>query len=303
MSFGFNRTRAPSVRNYEEALYIFNNTQPIRGRATDTRPFVTRRDDNRLVYMKADNSVALKLYSTDVMVFHKGKPIEITVNGFATQSTTAFLNDVLGSEKLSFCLFDGRIWAGTLDGYYPLPSGEPTHISRNADGVHCVLDKPMFPVVHYVDRKGANIVRRNYKPFRDYVTRMLKLRGNCVLQHEFGEAFGYFDNPHRARPLPPRLPKALEVRLWGKPHPQVLAEFFRLCLSTEPQDNNKAFLWLSVGAMRKVLLDGQTPNVATETMMQHLSSLILLHHKHECFIQKVITDGRLVKDNYEAYFN
>lgn len=310
MSFGHNRTRAPRVGNYEEALYIFNNTQPIRGRANDIRPFVKRSDDNRTVHLNADNSVALRLHRTDAIVFHKDKPVEININGFATQTTTAFLNDVLGSMKLGFCQFDGRVWVWNWNksqeyGYYPLSSSEPTFISQNADGLHCVLDNPNFPVVHHVDRKAANNVRSKYKTFKAYMLRMLKLRGNCILVHEYGECFGWL--PHRVMPsrAVPVMPSLLEVRTWRKPSPETLNTFFELATSSEPQDNNRAFLWLSRVAMRGMVYEGQTPsnNVSTEAMQHHLNTLILLHHKQECFIKKVITDGRLVKDTYEAYFN
>jgi hypothetical protein len=303
MPFGHNRTKAPRVRNYEEALHLFNTIYPIRGRATEIRPFVKRSDDSRTVHMNADNSIALRLHATDVVIFRKGKPVEININGFATQTTTGFLNDVLGSTKLGFCQFDGRIWVGTSltqsqeYGRYPLSSEEPTLISQNTDGVHCVLDKPMFPVVHHINRREANNVRSKYKPFKDYMTRMLKLRGNCVLTHEFGDAFGWLE---RRSPI---MPSLLEVRLWNKPPPWVLEEFFELCLSTEPQDNNKALLWLSRVGLTRLVDDGHTPNVLTFGMQYHLDTLILLHHKQECFIKKVITDGRLVKDKYEAYFN
>jgi len=76
--FGSNIHFPASILSYEAALQRHNSIAPIRGRSTDVRPVAQRRNDNFTIRLDPkDQSVAVRLYQTDIIVYRPDGTIEL----------------------------------------------------------------------------------------------------------------------------------------------------------------------------------------------------------------------------------
>lgn len=296
--YGHRRTAAPTILNLDQALKMYHDIKPIRGRSEDVRPFVKRSDDTRTIRLNADGTVSCRLYRTDVITFHEDW-VRVDLAGYNTQSTAAFLCDVL---PLSFCIFDHRIWVYCLStdnlergGYYPIPSGAPTYFVRDSQGAFTVLQNPKYPVVHQVDRKQANNVRKQYAAFKQYVINMFKLRDEVTPQ-EYGEVFGWIN------PDIPALPPRFEVREYIRIYNDELAAFMGLTQSQEPKDQYEAFLWLLTTQIGGLRTSWGARKVELKFALRTLNDLIMRHHRDQCFRSVERRDLKPCKDAYKAFF-
>ena len=300
--YGSNRIRAPHVPNYEYALNLHGEILPIRGRSDDVRPIAARRDDDRTIRRNPDNSVALRHHRTDVVTFMPDKKtVILNLGGHVSPTTIHYLNDTIG---FGFLQHDNKVWIYARQsesqprGYYPMPTTGITTLVRGSDG-KLLLPNPQYPVVHNINRKQTNNVRSKYRAFVEYVERMLKLRGGNINVNEYLAEGRRLDWASSGRSS--GLPRQLVVRAWGKPTSTELDELFGFVLSDDPASMNRALLWVSLASLNYVGDTGQK-NVHLKDVLSSFDTLVLLRHARDCFSERVITDGRLAKDRYEAFF-
>lgn len=296
--YGHIRTAAPTILNLDHAREMYDAVKPIRGRAEDVRPFARRSDDTRTIRLNADETVSCRLYRTDVITYHADK-IEVNLDGYTTTTTAAFLNDVL---PLSFSVFNSKIWVYCLStdnrekaGYYLVDKRSPNYFVRDSQGAFTVLENPRYPIVHHVDRKQANNVRKLYAPFKQYVINMFKLRDKVTPQ-EYGDMFGWVNSE-----LPDKPPK-LEVRDWITLNEKDLRVFNELALSENPEDQYKAYLWLLITQVGSLRTTWGSVQVQRDLALHNLNELILRIHRDTCFKVVERMDLKLCRDAYSAYF-
>ena len=88
--------RVPQVRSYEQALSIFSNSRPVRGRAEEVRPLGDRRDADTYRVRKNGEAIELVLYKTPVITFTPDGEVSLFVDGYNTVATHQFIGWVLG---------------------------------------------------------------------------------------------------------------------------------------------------------------------------------------------------------------
>jgi hypothetical protein len=164
-----------SLHNWMDAKAHHDSIKPIR---TDgVRPIGNRRKKEANIREEAD-AIICRLYETDVVTYHKDGRIEVRLDGWMSQSTAAFISAALEPTGLRH----NQMWitATTGDtytgGWLALDPNEVNTFVRTGSGDLKFLN-PTPTKVHTVNRARTNNVRRQYKPFLDYLKNVVKLRG------------------------------------------------------------------------------------------------------------------------------
>lgn len=290
----------PCLRNWHIAEQHEKSIKPIRNRSPECKPIGDRRHQHRTIRRGADESIICRMYRTDVLTYHKDGRIEIDLGGWITQTTLGFISSVLGQRVVRryglpwiyarAVVNGGAGESNVIEGYHPLHTHGPnvlTHYELNTRML--VLQNPAPNKTHRINRAGANNVRKQYKAFKDYLVRTMRIRDEGFSRQEFGEVFGW------ARPDVPLYPLPINA------NPVRIAELLRLAASDNTEDHYKASLWLalSVGQFhytKQALL----PQPAA--MLKCLDSCILRHHRDQCFVEVDNDTGEPVNDPYKKYF-
>lgn len=296
--YGANFNDLPTLRNYAEAVKWESQITPIRGRAEDKqcKPLGNRRKTYAAV-RKEDGKVMCKLYDTDVLTYHEDGRIEITMDGWASQTTMSFIESLLDVRMVRR---HNRIWiCSHTEGnsrleWNALHSTDANLLTRRADG-YVTVHNPVQVCTHKINRAEANNVRKQYKAFRDYIVRTMRLRDVGFSMQEFGDVFGWKDGMHGDL-----LPPSLNVYAHSTTKNETYAKFLALAKSDDSTDHYKASLWLAhtKAAFRR---DGSmVPRV--QDMLKGLDDCILRVHRDVCFTETPNTTGEPVRDAYGKFF-
>lgn len=186
-----------SIQNYAAAANRYASIKPIR--TTGERPLDKRSKKYVEIVELRDgeglglgNSFACRLYRTDVVTFRPDNTIEISINNWSTASTASFIQQTLGTHC---SVFDNRLWiratvnlddedgTETRHGWYPLDPTNPNIFTNNYPHTITFIN-PVFPNKTTINRKVANVVRKQYGEFRRYLIGSCKLRDNGMVSKE-----------------------------------------------------------------------------------------------------------------------
>ena len=306
MSYNNNRSDVYStkIKTYEEALAHEAAVKPIRGKTI--KP-LHRRRDTHLTIRKQDvwqaaltgqtetvfegDEVVIKMYNTDIVKYRPNGDIYVDIDGWASMTTCQVLTDILGAD---FHKYNNRMWVRCDIPESYTPHALPVH--SNAPNIFRVnmsntleFQNYKYPVVHSINRQAANIVRKQYKTFRQYLTNNFKLRSedggvSCSFGiEEFAHAFET-DDVYGV----PRLPVIQVVgNKWTSK--KAIGRYIELIQSHDTEDFYKAML-MTVGTNKwKATLKG---------LLKMLDDCVLYHHRDTVFVEKQVTTGSWVKDNY-----
>ena len=121
MGYGYGQSNRNSgirrIMRYEEALHRLTRTKPIAGKGINAGvvPLGHRNRPNFQLRMRQDESIACRLWRTDVVVFDKDDTITIDPDGYSTISTANFISEVLG---VSASQSDNRLVVYVNNGHY-----------------------------------------------------------------------------------------------------------------------------------------------------------------------------------------
>lgn len=298
--YGSNFNDLPTLRNYAEALKWEKAVTPIRGRKADNqcKPLGNRKKTYAAV-RKEEGKVVCKLYHTDVLTYHEDGRIEITMDGWASQTTMAFVESLLNVRMVRR---HNRIWIrshtegnGRLE-WNALHSTNANLFTRRADG-YVTVHNPVQVCTHKINRAEANNVRKQYKAFKDYLVRTMRLRDAGFSTQELGDVFGWQEGMHSDLP---NLPPSLSVYAHATTKDEVYEEFLALAKSDDSTDHYKASLWLAwtTASFRR---DGRLVPLV-RSMLKGLDDYILRVHRDECFTETPSTSGEPVRDAYGKFF-
>ena len=296
MSWGNNnRTDVYSTRikTYEEALAHEASVKPIRGKTI--KPLHRRRDTHLTIRRQTGfnfegEEVVIKMYETDIVKYRPNGDIYVNIDGWVSMTTCQVLTDILGAD---FHKYNNRMWVrcDIPESYTPhaLPiDAHAPNIFRVNMSNTLEFQNYKYPVVHTLSRQAANIVRKQYKTFRQYLTNNFKLRSDngvtCTFEvEEFAHAFEV-DDVYGT----PRLPNVQVVgNKWTSP--KAIAHYMALIQSHDTEDFYKAVL-TTVGGNRHA--------VTLKQLLKILDDCILYHHRDTVFVEKQVTTGAWAKDNY-----
>ena len=298
--YGANFNDLPTLRTYAKAVDWESQIKPIRGRDKDKqcKPLGNRKKTYAAV-RKEEGKVICKLYNTDVLTYHEDGRIEIMMDGWASQTTMSFIESLLDVRLVRR---HNRIWIRShTEGesrleWNALHSTDANLLTRRADG-HVTLHNPAQVCTHKINRAEANNVRKQYKAFKDYLVRTMRLRDGGFSTQEFGDVFGWEDGMHHDLP---NFPPSLSVYAHSTTKDEVYAEFLALAKSDNSADHYKASLclaWSTASFRRHGRLVPLVRN-----MLKALDDCILRAHRDVCFTQTPSTSGEPVRDAYGKFF-
>jgi hypothetical protein len=179
-----------------------------------------------------------------------------------------------------------------VKGWYALHDNGSNVFVRNGQG-DLEFQNPPAVTTHRVNRAMANNVRKQYKHFKEYVKRMLKVRDEGFSHQEFGDVFGF------VKPDLPDYPKQLQVRTNWKASPSDVAEFLNLARSTGTVEQYKAMLWL-VRSSSYAWNGAWTPK--EEALLKDFDDLVMYGHRDEVFVSCEREPGGFADDPYKRFF-
>ena len=292
--FGRTDVYSTKIKTYEEALAHEASVKPIRGKTI--KPLHRRRDTHLTIRRQTGfnfegEEVVIKMYNTDIVKYRPNGDIYVDTGGWVSMTTCQVLTDILGAD---FHKYNNRMWVrcDIPESYTPhaLPmySNAPNIFRVNMSN-SLEFQNYKYPVVHIINRQAANIVRKQYKSFRQYLTNNFKLRSedggvSCSFGiEEFATAFET-DDVYGT----PRLPNVQVVgNKWTSK--KAIGRYIELIQSHDTEDFYKAML-MTVGTNKwKATLKG---------LLKMLDDCVLYHHRDTVFVEKTVTTGSWVKDNY-----
>jgi hypothetical protein len=189
MSFGYSRNSGINwFRNYDDALHKYNSTTDIRGRTEEPMRPLGRRDstDTYSIRKTAEGAIECVFYRTPVVTFKPDGDIIVRDYGYATISTSAFIEEVLGIRAQ---LFDRSICIGVGGDTIRLPrGGEDTLTLRRSASGELYAVNPVQDTVRTLDRKESNKVRKQYADFMQYAVGMIKLKEGVFTKEELANS-------------------------------------------------------------------------------------------------------------------
>jgi hypothetical protein len=181
MGFHISTDSVPRLTSYERADIHERRVEPIRGngRNAGIKPIgkralthMTIRRERNVTSPLGNVCMAImcRLYETDCVTFYEDGSSKLATGGWATQSTIMFID----------ALIDYHAWVG----HAPQSDGKMLYGNHGRKYVwegSLSLDPDRVPlndglcVVHRVNRKAMNEVRRLNAPFKKYVQSMVKV--------------------------------------------------------------------------------------------------------------------------------
>jgi hypothetical protein len=282
-----------ALANYNEAFHKWETTKPIRGRGEDVRPLGHRRSaDQYKIEVLPEGGVACVLYKTPVVTFFADGDIRILNDNWNSVSTCNFIDEVLYS--VSSRIYNNDLYVRTYQGEFAL-GNEGIWLRMNAQGnLEVRTDKLPPRYVHAIDRKKANNVRAQYKPFIDYASRMCRLKGNDpYLESEIRRVFP---------------PIGMGVLLGNRAYDKwtdTVKNLFALMKSegeNQHDDFYKALLMLAKSYGNHRYREPEGYVVMERKLKVALDDLIIGFHRDDVLVQKEIPLGVARRDSNGKYF-
>jgi hypothetical protein len=289
----------PALHDWSDAALAERRITPIRGRTPECKPLGKRRNTWVNIRKVDGEAIACRLYHTDVVTYHKDGRIDILLEGWASQSTITFIEELLGvgaGIQYRHAWIKATRKDSTAQGLYALHAHGVNTFLRNGRG-DLEFQNPMQIKTHKINRAGANNVRKAYKPFKDYIVRTMRLRDDGFSVQEFGDVFGW------AGKGVPNYPTLLQVTTHSNNRnmSDILA-FLDLAKSEQVDDQYKASLWLARSAAKYGMRRDDRWRPTVEDMLKYLDEYILLAHRDECFVETYAGSGDIVRDPYAKFF-
>lgn len=173
----------PWLRDYAAAKRRHDRTAPIRGRSPDLRPLGKRYAYSKTIVERVEDGVsyiACCLFGHELVKFFADGRIKLSSCGYATMSTAVFM------RKVVYHAADCRVMGGNLE--LTLFRDRLNAIGRasfivDEEGLTIMPDGTVVAtpcVIHTLDKVKMRELRKQYKPFINYVVAMYKLTGTNV---------------------------------------------------------------------------------------------------------------------------
>jgi hypothetical protein len=287
------------LANYNEAFHKWESTKPIRGRGVEVRPLGNRRQaDQYKIELLPEGGVACVLYKTAVVTFFTDGDIRIKNDDWNSVSTCNFIDEVLWGLRSR--IYNNDLYVGTGQGEFAL-GREGLWLRMNDKGnLEVKTDKLEPKYVHAIDRKKANNVRAQYKPFLDYVSRMSRLKGNDpYLVSEMARVF-----PHSIYPKVPDMGIDLGNRAYDKWTDSIKILFTLMKSEGESQHENfyKALLLLAKSYGNHKYHEPEGYVVTEKKIKVALDDLIVGFHRDDVLVPKQVPLGVARRDSNGKYF-
>jgi hypothetical protein len=156
--FGSNRTSPPSICSYAEAVEVYNNIKPVRGRSPNERPLAGRSNWNLTIRTDFVGSFVVRLHQTDVVVYTKDG--HILLEPYGSRLTNDVVGDLLWGTGIR------PHWKDTYQTprYFTEVGGKYYHTPNYVDILDGQIVGGTKPVdIPRVDRKVLNAALKQYR--------------------------------------------------------------------------------------------------------------------------------------------
>lgn len=185
MSFSSSARDLPTLNSYDAAHDFWDKIKPWRNSDdTNTRPLAARACHHKTIRKLADGSIACRLWSTDVVVYHPDGAI--TIDGYNSVTTNVFVNRVLPNRAhVSFtkpCGFVFQSWVdsdGSIAERLWRFDGRAMTILRENAGWRPVKGQsvPFEKKIVNRGRAKAALAATRYADYRAYRKMLLEMHG------------------------------------------------------------------------------------------------------------------------------
>lgn len=288
-----NNSGITQLTSYEQALKHYEAVVPIRGHGSNagTKPLGMRNKPQFQIVMDTSDAVSCRLYKTDVITFRPDGFIRFRTDRYNTSTTANFIAQVLGTPCSKF---DNRLILAVNGGAYTV---NEMLVLRSEGGAYKVW-RCEPDIVHTIDRKAMNAVRKDVRGFINYVSGMMKMQEGKLSADEYDEGL---------RPLvgsaggntkhAPRI----TIESWNRSHTQVSAlidKFLSLVRSGDAGNWYLSFLWLIHSSRHS--WSSQVTRYVYNEVMDTLNDILIAANPH--VLKAVKVDAGVVKvDRYKKF--
>jgi hypothetical protein len=195
-----------SLDKYSHFKNKFDNTAPIRGRATEIKPIGQRRRDWETVvkvYVVEEGALDAEgvtaygahLYQTDCVVYLPNGDMYVKTGGWATPTTAEFISRHLPYSMRCYKKYN-KVWVDYQSQAYPIDTTKPTIFRYNKDNDNYTVENPAPMMQKVIDRTKIKTARNKLEAFRTYAKMMLKLSDGWI-SNELVEEHSEKNEKHR----------------------------------------------------------------------------------------------------------
>lgn len=141
-----------SYSSYEQAQELFDKIKPVRG--TNNRPLDYKRTSRTMYIRMEDEKFIFRMYNTDCVTYYKDGRVELSTDGWSSQSTCKFLDAM--SPYRTF-IKNSYLWVSIRNKFYAL-SGKRTMV--DPDGI---VTNSQQTFKYVADKAARAAVRKEYK--------------------------------------------------------------------------------------------------------------------------------------------
>jgi hypothetical protein len=254
-----------------------------------------RRERNRTSPLgNVGQAIVFRLYSTDCVTYFEDGSSTIDSAGWNTQSTVAFIDAlVLGSVYRAACSGAAHSGGAYL---YKLDSKEFLFGSQvHLDAARMPIN-PEHCVVHRVNRRAMNEVRRLYAPFLKYARAMIKVAYPPNVEISDAEAKGIFERAERLSVTRGTFPSTVSS--------DTLCNIMRHDDIEDWADALQSVAAMSMGARWGDSRSGGYERVWVynpHRVMKHFDDIMKYEHSDAVFVEETLPLGQYKKDPNRKY--
>ena len=165
----------PVKYSYADWVKWHDDTKPIRGRSPEIRPLGARRHcDQYSIRMREDKAVELVLYRTPVVTWHPDESVSINFATWASTMTCHFISRLVPAVRGASNRKEGlALWLDNNEVRVMKRGDTLVFDWSNGKMVPREEAKPRYRLG--IDRKQANIVRREYADFIGFTKSMVSI--------------------------------------------------------------------------------------------------------------------------------
>lgn len=173
-SFDFN------IESFEQLETLYNKVKPIRekdrGTQRDIRPINSRGQKHvRVAKIDAD-TYACVFYGTECVIYHRNGELEVKTGGYATQSTTGFINACMPMWWQAYRIQSMvHLYDRVLRKYYIV--GDNSLIISDCRGGPYEVTNAVVPTKNKVNRVESKAARAKYQPFLTFARGFMEVLG------------------------------------------------------------------------------------------------------------------------------
>ena len=263
MSFSLDTRRTKYLPDYAAALRHHDDIKPVRG--SNTRP-IAERTKQHFNIRKHGDAIIVRLHRTDIITYTPDNRVTLNVGGYNSISTRAAIRAVAGVTM------DGNspLWVQDYDHKYYLYKDNMQLEVRGYRTLK-IID-PIRPVIHTLNKKAMNLLRKDYAPFIQYLKGFVKLVG----EDGFTDAFLAGTRLETPDYKPMDYAKGTHEDMYA------LARWIALAVR---ETNPRSFGYPIF-------------SVRLKDVLTQFNEHIIRAHKDTVLTRSTVTDGRMVKDRY-----